>query len=233
MIADRLRDVRERIDSAAVRAGREPGAVRLLAVTKTHPREVVEDAREAGMTIFGENRVQEAVTKYQGIAEAVELHLIGHLQRNKAKLVPGTFSWVESIDSRTTAEALSRRCEAAGWECQILLQYNSSGEQSKSGYGDAGLLLDEAPQIAELAGLRLRGVMTIGPFVSEPDRIAAAFADTRSIYERLQQQTTHETVDTLSMGMTNDFEIAIAEGSTEVRIGSALFGGRALIGGRG
>jgi len=226
MISERLGEVRRRIVNAAVNAGRDPGEVRLLAVTKTHPVETVREAIDAGLTVLGENRVQEAAAKYQGI-EGVELHLIGHLQSNKAKLVPGLFAWVESIDALSTAEALSRRCEAAGRSCSVLLQYNSSREASKSGYTDASKLLEDADRVAALPGLALRGVMTIGPFVEDAVRIAAAFSATRALYEKLRAQRQDDRVDTLSMGMTDDFEIAIAEGSTEVRIGSAIFGARA------
>ncbi len=226
MIEDRLRAIRDRISAAASRAGRDPQEVRLLAVTKTHPRPVVDEARRAGISVFGENRVQEAASKYGGIAGSVELHLVGHLQRNKAKLVPGLFSWVESIDSFATADALSKRCEAAGWRCSVLVQYNSSGETSKSGYDESSVLLEEAEQIAQLAGLDVRGLMTIGPFVDDQAKIASAFAHTRALYERLRARLGEAQIDTLSMGMTDDFEIAIAEGSTEVRIGSALFGAR-------
>jgi len=226
MITERLGEVRRRIQNATVQAGRSPGEVRLLAVTKTHPIETVRAAIGAGLTVLGENRVQEAITKYQGL-EGVELHLIGHLQSNKAKLVPGLFSWVESIDALSTAEALSRRLQAAGRSCSVLLQYNSSHEASKSGYADASELLEDADRIAALPGLALRGIMTIGPFVEDARRIAAAFSATRALYEKLRSQRPNDRVDTLSMGMTDDFEIAIAEGSTEVRIGSALFGARA------
>ncbi len=227
MIEEQLRAIRERITASASRAGRDPDGIRLLAVTKTQPRSVVDEARRAGITIFGENRVQEAAAKYGDIAGSVELHLIGHLQRNKARMVPGLFSWVDSIDSLATAQALSRRCEAGGCGCAVLLQYNSTGEASKSGYQEESILLEEAERIAGLAALRVRGVMTIGPFVSDAAKIASAFARTRALYERLQKQLGEARIDTLSMGMTDDFEIAIAEGSTEIRVGSALFGARA------
>lgn len=225
MVAQHLREVRERIESACARAGRDAADVRLLAVTKTHPRQAVDEAVAAGMTLFGENRVQEAQAKYDGL-DGVELHLIGHLQRNKAKLVPGLFSWVESIDSFTTAEALSRRCDAAGTGCSVLLQLNSSHEASKSGYADPEQLLDEAARIAELPAIALRGVMTIGPFTDDVAAISHAFAATRDAYERLARALPSAPVDTLSMGMSDDFEVAIGEGSTEIRLGSVLFGAR-------
>ena len=225
MVAQQLREVRERIERAAAGSGRDPETVRLVAVTKTHPRSVVDEAVDAGITAFGENRVQEASDKYADISD-VELHLIGHLQRNKARLVPGLFSWVESIDAYATAEALSRRCDAFGAECSILLQLNSSGESSKYGYAEADALLDEAARIAELPALSVRGVMTIGPFTDDRAEIARAFATTRDAYERLQRELPSAAVDTLSMGMSHDFEIAIEEGSTEIRVGSVLFGAR-------
>ncbi len=225
MICERFERVQERIANAARRAGRQAGEIRLLAVTKTHPRSVVEEAIACGMTILGENRVQEAESKYAGV-EGVELHLIGHLQRNKARSVPGLFAWVESVDSIAVAEALSRRCEDAEWRCSVLLQYNCSGEKTKSGYSDSELMLEEAVRIAALPSLELRGLMTIGPFVDDPEEIARDFSTTRKLFERLKTQHSDGRIDTLSMGMTGDFEIAIAEGSTEVRIGSALFGAR-------
>lgn len=226
MVAKRLEELRERVKRAAQRAGREASAIRILAVTKTHPVEAVEEAIAAGHGLFGENRVQEAAAKYEGIGQSVELHLIGHLQRNKAALVPGLFSWVESIDRLATARALSDRCAQAGWECSVLLQFNSSGEPTKSGYTDADLLVDEAATIAELPALRLRGVMTIGPFVDEPDPIERAFERTRALFERLRRELPGDRIDTLSMGMSNDYELAIVHGSTEIRVGSLIFGSR-------
>ncbi|MFW5741932.1 MAG: YggS family pyridoxal phosphate-dependent enzyme [Spirochaetota bacterium] len=225
MVAQHLREVRERIERAAARSGRDPAHIRLLAVTKTRPRSAVDEAVAAGIRLFGENRVQEADRKYTS-TDDVELHLIGHLQRNKAKLVPDLFSWVESIDAYATAQALSRRCDDAGRECSILLQLNSSGEQSKSGYADPQELLDEAARIAGLPALALRGVMTIGPFTDDTAAIARAFATTREVYEQLRRALPSAAIDTLSMGMSDDFEIAIAEGSTEIRVGSVLFGAR-------
>ena len=226
MVEVQLQALKDRIAEAAVRAGRDPGEIKLLAVTKTRPRPTIEAAMRAGIVVFGENRVQEAVAKYHDIASSVELHLIGHLQRNKAKEIPGLFPWVESIDSISTADALSRRCDAEGWECSVLVQYNCSDESSKFGYRETSQLLDEAARIARLPGLRLRGVMTIGPFGAGERRIGEAFADTRSVFEAMRAERIADRVDTLSMGMTEDFEIAIAHGSTEVRIGSALFGAR-------
>jgi hypothetical protein len=223
---EKISAVRERMAAAAKRAGRSSEQIILLAVTKTHTRELVDEALQSGLTVLGENRVQEAHEKYAGLDTPHELHLIGHLQRNKAKFVPGLFHWVESIDAAKTARALSQKCDEAGWECEVLLQYNCSGEQSKSGYESGDALLAEAGEIAALPALHLRGVMTIGPFVEDTDRIRRSFADTRELFLRLADEMADEQIDTLSMGMSDDFEIAIEEGSTMVRVGSALFGAR-------
>lgn len=229
MVSERLAAVQERMAAAAAAAGRDVSAIRLLAVTKTHPPEVVAQARRAGLGLFGENRVQEAAAKYAEIADEVELHLIGHLQRNKARMVPGLFSWVESIDAIRTARALSHQCGESGTEISVLLELNSSGEASKYGYDEEERLLDESDEIAALPGLHLRGLMTIGPFVADQAAVSKAFARTRALFERLASRhagSDRARVDTLSMGMTNDYEIAIREGSTEIRVGSALFGAR-------
>jgi hypothetical protein len=226
MIGERLADVRRIISDTAVAAGRNPDAIRIIAVTKTHPRSTVDACREAGVNAFGENRVQEAVTKYSDIAAEVELHLVGHLQSNKARLVPGLFTHVDSIDSLDIATALSRRCEGAGVACRILLQFNSSGEETKSGYATEQLLLDDASAIAALPGVRLRGVMTIGPFTADVERIRGAFRRTRMLFDDLRALLPSESIDTLSMGMSDDYRLAVEEGATEVRLGTALFGQR-------
>ncbi len=232
MLSERIRAVTESIREATARAGRPDGSVRLLAVTKSHPADTVHEALDNGLAVLGENRVQEAVAKFEPLRAArerhpaFELHLIGHLQSNKAAKVPGLFDWVQSVDSIALAEALSRRCEQAGVTIDVLVQFNSSGEQTKSGYADPEALVDDAAAIASLGSLRLRGVMTIGPFTDDTARIASAFARTRALYNRIASALPDAPIDTLSMGMSDDFAIAIAEGSTLVRIGSALFGAR-------
>jgi len=226
MLTDRITEVRDQIETACVRAGRSVDTVQLVAVTKNHPREVVCEAIEAGVRVFGENRVQEAVQKYQGLLDGIQLHLIGHLQTNKARFVPGVFSWVESIDSVRVAEAISRRLSGLESTCSVLLQYNSSGEESKSGFDEPNELLEAAEQIRGLPGISVRGVMTIGPFTEDKARIARAFEQTRLLCDRMRAQLPGAAIDTLSMGMTDDLEIAISEGSTEVRIGTAIFGSR-------
>ncbi len=226
MLTDRIAEVRDQIETACVRAGRSVDTVQLVAVTKNHPCEVVRDAIEAGLRVFGENRVQEAVEKYKGLLDGIQLHLIGHLQTNKARFVPGIFSWVESIDSVRVAEAISRRLSDSGATCSILLQYNSSGEETKSGFAEPNELVEAAEEIQGLPGISVRGVMTIGPFTEDRVRIARAFEQTRLLCDRVRAQLPDAAINTLSMGMTDDLEIAISEGSTEVRIGTAIFGSR-------
>jgi len=224
-----LAELRSRIADAAHRAGRDPEDVCLVAVSKTHPAETIRQAVTAGIRVFGENRVQEAQRKAAELPLEdydVELRLIGHLQSNKAKLVPGLFAWVESIDSLKIAQTLARQFAESGKRCNVLLQLNSSGEESKSGFGSSEELLAAAAEIAERSELTIRGVMTIGPFVEDSDQIRRAFSMTRDCFFRLQQDLDLPEIDTLSMGMSDDFELAIEEGSTEVRIGSAIFGSR-------
>lgn len=226
MLTDRIAQLKDRIAAACVDAGRTADSVELVAVTKNHSRETVIGAIEAGLRVFGENRVQEAVEKYQGLLEGIDLHLVGHLQSNKAKFIPGFFSWVESIDSVRIAEALSRRLVGADATCSVLLQYNSTGEESKRGFAEPNELLEAAEQIQGLPGIAVRGLMTIGPFTTDTSMVAAAFEQTRRLFDRLSDHLPGASIETLSMGMTDDLEIAIAEGSTEVRIGTAIFGSR-------
>ena len=226
-----LQGVRRRIAEAAERARRDAGDVRLMAVTKTFPIEYVETARQAGLTLFGENRVQEAEDKYRGSIDAsdgpeLELHLIGHLQRNKAKTAASLFRCVQSIDKLETAEALNRHCTELDRSMDILLELNTSGEQSKFGFAETGELWSACGRIALLRKLRIRGVMTVGPFTDDRDRVRRAFASLRECMEGLRSRHPELTLDTLSMGMSGDFEIAIEEGADLIRLGTVLFGPR-------
>jgi pyridoxal phosphate enzyme (YggS family) len=218
--------VRERISAAAQRAGRDASAVRLMAVTKGFPQQVVLDARAAGLSLFGENRVQEAEQKYLDLTGGLELHLIGHLQRNKARAASGLFACVQSIDKRETAEALHARCEERGRTMDILLELNTSGEPTKSGFLSRRELLAGLEWIGKLAHLRVRGLMTVGPLSEDTQRVRSSFAALRSVFEEVRAGGGLPFFDTLSMGMSSDFEIAIEEGATLVRVGTALFGRR-------
>jgi PLP dependent protein len=223
-LAANLAVVRSRIAEAARRAGRDAQSVRLMAVTKGFPSETVLEALEAGATLFGENRVQEAEAKFTGLAGRCETHLIGHLQTNKARAAAALFHCVQSIDSVHTAQALSSRCEERGRSMDILLELNTSGEQSKSGFAGPGELAAALAEVEKLPGLRVRGLMTVGPLTDDTAAVRGAFASLRSAFENLAAGRAG--FDTLSMGMSSDFEIAVEEGATLVRLGTALFGPR-------
>jgi PLP dependent protein len=221
-----LRVVQERIRNAARKAGRDPSEVRLMAVTKGFPKETVEQAMASGLTLLGENRVQEAELKYGEIPGGYELHLIGHLQRNKARTACGLFSCVQSIDKLETAAALESRLAERGKTLEILLELNTSGEASKSGYRSRDELLSSLDPLARLSHLRLRGLMTVGPLTQDEAAVRRSFASLRELFNQIREGGSLPEFDVLSMGMSGDFEIAIEEGATIVRIGTALFGRR-------
>lgn len=221
-IHDNLQAVRRRIRRAAEAAGRDPGDVALLAVSKTHPAALVEQALAAGQQAFGENYVQEALEKMDAIRNA-EWHLIGPLQSNKTRLVAERFDWVHSIDGEKVARRLSDQRPAGVAPLNLLVQVNVSGEGTKSGIAPAQLAALSA-SIANLPGLRLRGLMAI----PEPGADRARYRELKSLYEKLKGEFGF---DTLSVGMSDDLELAIAEGATMVRVGTAIFGPRRRGGG--
>ena len=220
-----------RIDAAAAAAGRAPGAVRLLAVTKTHPPARIAEAEAAGQRAFGENYVQEALEKMDALAQllgerrarALEWHLIGPLQSNKSRAAAERFDWVQSVDREKIARRLSEQRPAALAPLNVLIEVNLSGEASKSGVAghDAAAL---ARAIAGLPRLRLRGLMAIPAPSPDTTVQRARFRAVRELFERLRAEGLE--LDTLSMGMSDDMEAAIAEDATMVRIGSAIFGAR-------
>lgn len=225
LLRARVAEVRERIDAARARAGRGD-QVTLVAVTKTHPPELVRTAIEAGIGDVGENRVQELEEKVAEVGrEAVRWHLIGHLQRNKAGKAVALADMVHSLDSVRLAEALSKEAEKAGATVRALVQVNTSGEESKY-----GLSPEEAPEavsrMAALPGLRLEGMMTMAPFTDDDGVVRRTFAAARRLCDDVARQVPGFTGRHLSMGMSNDYEIAVEEGSTLVRVGSTLFGER-------
>jgi pyridoxal phosphate enzyme (YggS family) len=215
-----------RVTAAAARCGRNPEGIRLLAVTKTLPQTTVRSAIESGITLFGENRVQEAAEKYDELADSVELHLIGHLQRNKAKSAARLFDCIESIDRIETARELSKRIVEASRRIEILIEVNTTGEQSKFGLGTDDELWRLFDGVAELEGIDLRGLMTVGPFTDAQDPIRRSFSRLRRLFEESVRRYPELRLDTLSMGMSNDYELAVEEGATLLRIGTALFGPR-------
>jgi len=218
-IADNLQAVKARIAEAARAAGRASGAVALLAVSKTHPPALVEEACRAGQRAFGENYVQEAVEKMDALAALpLEWHLVGPLQSNKTRLVAERFHWVHSIEREKIARRLSEQRPAGMAPLNVLLQVNASGEASKSGIAPAEVPA-LAAAVAAMANLRLRGLMAI----PEPGAPASRLREIGELYARLQGEFG---LDTLSLGMSDDMEAAIAAGSTMVRVGTAIFGER-------
>ena len=221
----RVQWVRERIEAARARAGRSD-EVALVAVTKTHPADVVRAAVAAGVGDVGENRVQEMDDKVAEVGRrAVRWHLIGHLQRNKAGRAVAIADLIHSLDSVRLAEALSAEAVRAGVVVPALVQVNTSGEESKFGLSPKEAV-DAVGRMAELPGLRLEGMMTMAPFTADQDVIRRTFSGARRLREEAERQVPAFTGRHLSMGMSNDFEAAVEEGSTLVRVGSTLFGER-------
>jgi len=225
-IAENLEKVRSNVARAAERCGRDPAEVAILAVTKTHPRETVQAACEAGLRLFGENRVQEAEEKYRPGLAPLELHLIGHLQRNKATRAAALFSAVQSIDKLETAQALEAACAASGRSLEVLLEMNTSGEQTKFGFAGEDDLLAAVEPVLALPHLRLRGLMTVGPLTEDRAAVRAAFRRLARLFDQLRSRKLAAALEVLSMGMSGDYETAVEEGSTLLRLGTALFGAR-------
>ena len=242
-VAQALSEITDRIANAALRTQRNPAEVTLIAVSKTFPTSAVLEAVAAGQRHFGENRVEEALLKKEEIkrqkAESADAtwHLIGHVQSRKAKDVAGQFDWIHSVDSLKLAELLSRR--AINLELSItqnlLLQCNVSGEASKEGFDLANWesepakfnwFVNEVEKMLSLPALHMGGLMTMAPMVESPEQARPVFASLRILRDALRERFPQLTLPHLSMGMSDDFEAAIAEGSTMVRIGRAIFGGR-------
>jgi PLP dependent protein len=226
----RVEEVRRRIDARAARAGRDPRAVTLVAVTKTHPASLVREAVAAGLKDFGENRVQEAEGKIEELkreAPPVRWHLIGHLQANKARRAVRLFDLIHSVDSASLAERLERLCEEEGRETlDVLVQVDLAGEASKSGARE-----DELPALFEslknCIRVRCRGLMLLPPFFEEAERARPYFRRLRTLGDELSARGTFgDGACELSMGMSHDFEAAVEEGATLVRVGTAIFGER-------
>ncbi|MBU0956354.1 MAG: YggS family pyridoxal phosphate-dependent enzyme [Spirochaetes bacterium] len=224
-ISDNLARLEERIQSACLKAGRPRESVRLLAVSKFNPAAAVQAAWDAGQRLFGENRVQEAAEKFPLACGASELHLLGHLQSNKAKKAVQLFNCVQSVDSLSIMQELARQAEKIGKTLDILLELHT-GEESKSGFADETELFQACETALDLSSLRVRGLMTMAPFTDDAAAIAKSFVACRSTMEKAAGRFAIPDFSVLSMGMTNDFELAIAEGATLLRIGTAIFGAR-------
>jgi PLP dependent protein len=224
-ISQNIQRVRESVSRAAERVGRSAEEITLVAVSKTFPAEAIRDAFEAGLRHFGENRVQEWESKRPLVAELeATWHLIGHLQSNKARRAANMFDRVDSVDSLALAQKLDAAAAAEGKRLQILIEVHLGDETTKTGVAGADLpALAEA--VATLSHLELCGLMTIPPFFEDANRVRPCFRKLRELRDGLNGQLGHA-LPVLSMGMSHDFEIAIEEGATEIRVGSALFGER-------
>lgn len=227
-IANKLAVVNQRIEAACKQYGRDKSGVRLIAVSKTKAVDAVEAAIDAGQKDFGENQLQDALTKISNIiAKDVQWHFIGPLQSNKTKHIPGNFQWWHTLHRLDIAQRVSNKAIELETSVDALIQVNVINDPAKS-----GVTKEELPQlieqiiIAELPGIRLRGLMTIGPRGGTESELRGCFAELRSLLEKSRDAFKLDGFDQLSMGMTNDMEQAIAEGSTMVRIGSAIFGSR-------
>ena len=222
-IRERLTAVRRRIEAAAGRSGRAAASVTLVAVSKTMPVEAIREAVAEGATILGENRVQEARDKIEALAGAAEWHLIGHLQTNKAKLAVGLFDRIHSLDSIRLAHELERHALEAGRRVRCLVQVNVGGEEQKNGASESEVrpLLEAASRLPHIL---VEGLMAIPPFLSDPEAVRPFFRRLRVLREELARDGFF--LPDLSMGMTQDFEVAIEEGATLVRVGTAIFGPR-------
>jgi pyridoxal phosphate enzyme (YggS family) len=223
-IADNLKDIKDRITAASERAGRDPGKVKLVAVSKTVPAELVEEALLGGADMLGENYVQEARHKIAKIGrDRAQWHFIGHLQKNKAKYAVDLFDMVHSVDSVALAAELDKRAGKKGLLLPVLVQVNISGEDSKSGI-DPDSVAGLVSEVSQMPNLSLKGLMTMPPYLP-PEEARPYFVALRELRDSLERRLNIELPE-LSMGMTGDFEAAIEEGATLVRVGTGIFGER-------
>ncbi len=229
-IPENVASIRERIAAAARRVGRSGDDVSLMAVTKTHPPELIHEAYGAGLRLFGENRVQEFAGKAAALSalNEAEWHMIGHLQTNKAAKAAELFAAVESVDSLKLAEKLDSAARDLGNKLRVLIEVNVGGEAAKSGVAVGSSELEELLHSAQrFEALEFLGLMTVPPYTENPEGARQFFHRLRELRDKIaRRQLPHIAMDVLSMGMSHDFEVAIEEGSTCVRVGTAIFGER-------
>ena len=225
-ISENLAEIEERIDKACKKAGRNREDVRLIAVSKTKPVEMIEACMENGITFFGENKVQELCEKYEQLPKNLHWHLIGHLQRNKVKYIVDKAELIHSVDSFRLAETISKEASKKGVTAEILIEVNVAQEDSKF-----GVTVEQTEelirQIASLPSIIIKGLMTIAPYTEVPEENRTIFRTLKQLSVDIRQKNIDNvSMNVLSMGMTGDFEIAIEEGATMVRVGTAIFGER-------
>jgi pyridoxal phosphate enzyme (YggS family) len=228
-ISENLRLIRDRISAAARRSGRDPEAVALMAVCKTFPAEAILEAHAAGQRLFGENKVQEFAEKYSKLSALrdANFHMIGHLQSNKAAKAAEIFHAVDSLDSAKLGQRLNDAAQKLRKTVDVLIEINVGGEEAKSGLAPSSPEIEAIlRQASSWPNLHIRGLMTVPPFTDDPEGARPYFRQLRDVRDRLARNYANVNLDTLSMGMSHDFEVAIEEGSTCVRIGTAIFGER-------
>lgn len=225
-IAANLGSIKERIAAAALKAGRSPEDVRLVAVSKTHPAILVDEAARAGQQLFGENYVQELTAKATEVTMPVDWHFIGHLQSNKVRQIAGKVSLIHSVDRLSLAEEIDRQWRKLDQVCPVLIEVNVGGEATKSGT-TAAAALELVRFVAALPHVRIKGLMTMPPFFDDPEAARPYFQELRELAATIEREAISGVeMRELSMGMSGDFEIAIEEGATLVRVGTAIFGHR-------
>ena len=226
MLKDQLQEVEKRIQAACDRAGRKREEVTLIAVSKTKPVETLQEAYDLGVRIFGENKVQELTAKYEALPKDIHWHMIGHLQTNKVKYIIDKAELIHSVDSLKLAETIEKEAAKHDLIADILVEVNVAEEESKF-----GMKMEEVipfvEKVSAFPHVRVRGLMTIAPFVEDPEENRSIFADLHKLYIDIKNKNhDNDTVSVLSMGMTNDYEVAIEEGATMVRVGTGIFGAR-------
>ncbi len=219
-----LQELRGRIASACHYCGRDTGDITIVAITKTHPASAIRDAVAAGLANIGESRIQEAEPKIEEVGRIARFHMVGHLQSNKAKKAVELFDVIQSVDRLKIAEEINKYADHAGRSMECLIEVNCSGEPQKFGV-PPDECLDLVHMVAAFRSIKVTGLMTIAPFTEDEEAIRAAFGRCRNLFEQ-GRDILGDDFNVLSMGMTNDFEAAIAEGSTMIRIGTLLFGRR-------
>lgn len=225
-IAENIREIKQRIAHAALESGRDPVTVQLVAVSKTKPAAAIAEAFNCGQLIFGENYVQELVAKVAELPSEISWHFIGHLQSNKVRQIAGLVDMIHSVDRLSLAREIDRQWGLLGKSCEILIQVNIASEATKSGTSSEELL-DLVREVAALPNVRIKGLMTMPPFFDDPDAARPYFAALRVLAREVEkEEIAGVEMRELSMGMSGDFEVAIGEGATLVRVGSALFGER-------
>lgn len=224
MIAENLAVLRQKIEETCRKSGRNPAEIKLIAVSKYFGVDAINEAKNCGLTDFGENRAQELTLKYEKLGNGVTWHFIGTLQTNKVRYVVNSAELIHSVDSPELVEEINKRAEKIGKIQKILLEVKTSGEETKSGLETETEILSLVKRCSELLNIELKGFMTMAPLTDDTNIIRKSFRDLRNLKDRINNKGFNLTE--LSMGMTSDFEIAIEEGATMIRIGSAIFGDR-------